>query len=131
MWHLPADLISYNNGLPIAHRLKVQDKFSLLSREILKRTHGKNLTMEEYARRFGGYVMPGYQFRYIYFLDPEYRDRLTVPILPFSTIQELGASMYKGKSTRAGSIGDDVPDDQSGEGGSTPTPALQYKTASE
>lgn len=69
----------------------------------------------------------GFQLRYIYFLDPTVREKLTVPILPFSEIERMGASMYKGKTiTRAGSIGGDVPGVQPGEGGSTPTPALHY-----
>ena len=42
----------------------------------------------------------GYQLRYIYFLNPEARKRLTVPILPFSKIDEMGAGMYKGKPKR-------------------------------
>lgn len=43
-------------------------------------------------------VLEGYQLRYIYFLDPKYRKRLTVPEIPFSKIDELGAGMYKGES---------------------------------
>lgn len=39
----------------------------------------------------------GYQLRYIYFLNPEARQRLTVPILPFSKIEEMGAGMYRGE----------------------------------
>lgn len=39
----------------------------------------------------------GFQLRYIYFLDPTAKDRLTVPILPFSEIENRGAAMYKGK----------------------------------
>lgn len=42
--------------------------------------------------------LDGYQLRYIYFLDPTYRDRLTVPVLPYSAIDEAGAGMYKGQS---------------------------------
>lgn len=38
----------------------------------------------------------GFQLRYIYFLDPTARDRLTVPILHFSEIERRGAGMYKG-----------------------------------
>lgn len=41
--------------------------------------------------------LEGFQLRYIYFLDPSYRERLTVPELPYSRIQELGAGMYKGE----------------------------------
>lgn len=43
--------------------------------------------------------LPGYQLRYIFFLDPEARKRLTVPVLPFSEIQKRGAGMYKGAPT--------------------------------
>lgn len=41
--------------------------------------------------------LDGYQLRYIYFLDSSYKDRLTVPILPYSAIQEMGAGMYRGE----------------------------------
>jgi hypothetical protein len=67
----------------------------------------------------------GFQLRYIYFIDPTAKDRLTVPILPFSEIERRGAGMYKGQPrSRAGSIANDAPRDQRGEGGVTPTPAL-------
>lgn len=46
--------------------------------------------------KMGGVILEGYQLRYIYFLDPKYRARLTVPELPFSEIDRLGAGMYKG-----------------------------------
>lgn len=39
----------------------------------------------------------GFQLRYIYFLDLTARQKLTVPILPFSEIARRGAGMYKGK----------------------------------
>lgn len=42
-------------------------------------------------------LIPGFQLRYIYFLDPSWRDRLTVPELPYSAIDEAGARMYKGE----------------------------------
>ena len=40
----------------------------------------------------------GFQLRYIFFLDPTAKDRLTVPILPFSTIADIGAGMYRGQA---------------------------------
>lgn len=40
--------------------------------------------------------LAGFQLRYIYFIDPTYRQRLTVPELPYSEIAKLGAGMYKG-----------------------------------
>lgn len=39
----------------------------------------------------------GFQLRYIYFVDKACRDKLTVPILPFDKIDEIGAGMYKGE----------------------------------
>ena len=39
----------------------------------------------------------GFQLRYIYFLNKDARKRLTVPILPFSDIDKMGAGMYKGE----------------------------------
>lgn len=74
-------------------------------------------------RRIGGVVLPGFQLRYIYFLDPTARERLTVPVIPFSEIERRGAGMYRGKP-RAGSVAGDTLANQAGEGGSTPTPAL-------
>lgn len=41
--------------------------------------------------------VPGYQLRYIYFIDKKWRKRLTVPEIPFSKIDELGAGMYRGE----------------------------------
>lgn len=40
----------------------------------------------------------GFQLRYIYFVDKACRDKLTVPILPFEKIDEIGAGMYKGET---------------------------------
>lgn len=48
--------------------------------------------------------IPGYQFRYIYFLDPTARQRLTVPEIPFSDIPPE-CRMYLGQ--RASEAGDD------------------------
>lgn len=55
-----------------------------------------------YWKRNGAKPLIGFQLRYIYFLNPAARERLTVPVLPFSKISDMGASMYKGeKITRA------------------------------
>jgi len=64
----------------------------------------------------------GFQLRYLYFVDPTARARLTVPVLPFTEIDRLGARMYKGQASRPGpSTRDGTPD---AVGGATPTPAL-------
>lgn len=81
-----------------------------------------------FKQRTGAKRVPGFQLRYLYFLNPTARDRLTVPILPFSEIDKRGAGMYKGKQriqSRAGGDTTDTPVFQTGEGGSTPTSALQ------
>lgn len=50
----------------------------------------------------GAVPIPGFQLRYIYFIDPAAKENLTVPIIPFSAIDEAGAGMYKGEQiTRA------------------------------
>lgn len=36
----------------------------------------------------GGVAIPGYQLRYVYFLDRTWADRLAVPIIPFSAIPD-------------------------------------------
>ena len=46
----------------------------------------------------GAKYIDGYQLRYIYFLDKKSRSKLTVPEIPFSKIDEVGAGMYKGNS---------------------------------
>ena len=81
-----------------------------------------------FLNRIGAIKLPGFQLRYIYFLDPTARDRLTVPIIPFSEIEKRGAGMYRGKP-RVTSIGSDAPAIQAGEGGATPTVTLSTTRA--
>lgn len=42
-------------------------------------------------------ALQGYQMRYVYFLNSKARERLTVPVIPFNRIAEMGASMYRGE----------------------------------
>jgi hypothetical protein len=58
---------------------------------------GKNPTVGEFLEVTGAKTLPGYQLRYMYFLDADYRQRLTVPEIPFDRIDELGAGMYRGE----------------------------------
>jgi len=103
------------------------DEFGTVSHSLSQIT-GKNrfkLFQEtKGASRSKGKPLIGFQLRYIYFLDQTARDRLTVPILPFSKIEEMGAGMYKGKPKRAVSIENDAPAIQQDEGGVIPTTAL-------
>lgn len=56
----------------------------------------KNYSITEW-KQFGVKELVGHQLRYIYFIDKSCKDKLTVPIIPFSKIDELGAGMYKGE----------------------------------
>ena len=61
----------------------------------------KRYTRNDYIKA-GAEAIQGYMLRYIYFIDPKWRKRLTVPEIPFSKIDEMGAGMYKGENvTRA------------------------------
>lgn len=59
----------------------------------------KYRTRSEWLKIGNGKIkyIEGYMFRYIYFIDKSYRNRLTVPEIPFSKIDEIGAGMYKGE----------------------------------
>ena len=84
------------------------------------------------GRYYSGYLLetkqatplPGFQLRYVYFLHPTAKERLTVSILPFSKIKEVGASMYKGINIKERLKQDQVstPDKI---GGAAPTRTLQ------
>ena len=39
----------------------------------------------------------GYQYKYIYFIDPKAKENFTGQFIPFSKIKELGIEMYKGE----------------------------------
>jgi len=58
-------------------------------------TNGK-CTVGKFKEETGAKSLSGYQRRYIYFIDKDYRDRLTVPDIPYERIDELDAGMYKG-----------------------------------
>ena len=60
-------------------------------------TDGK-YTFNKYLKAAGAKYLPGYQLRYIYFIDKSKQKDLTVPVIPFSKIDELGAGMYRGEN---------------------------------
>lgn len=51
----------------------------------------------KFLRSIGAEPIPGFQLKYIYFLNPKAKERLNTPILPFSQIDKMGAGMYKGE----------------------------------
>jgi hypothetical protein len=91
-------------------------------------TKGKHI-IEDGASSMKRYIeagwkpKPGFQLRYIYFLDSTARQRLTVPILPFSEIDRRGAGMYKGKP-RVRSVDSDTSAIHAEMGGANPTRTL-------
>jgi hypothetical protein len=150
LWSAPdggviADATIKTNPLRVFSRTSLTDGKSKQQRQqqqaksiISRHTHQKGgrtsatnggASMRAY-REAGFAPIPGFQLRYVFFLDPTARQRLTVPILPFSEIERRGAGMYKGKPVlRAGSIDVDASGLQPEEGGSTPTPALNLEVA--
>lgn len=57
---------------------------------------GGKYNFKKYVEHVGGTVLVGYQLRYINFIDKSCRPKLTVPELPYSEIDRVGAGMYKG-----------------------------------
>jgi hypothetical protein len=58
-----------------------------------KESNGKSGT--SWIKDNGGKKLDGFQIRYIYLIDK--KNKITVPILPFSEIDKQGAGMYKGE----------------------------------
>jgi len=79
-----------------------------------------------FLRRIGAEQIKGFQLRYIYFLDPTYRARLTVPEIPYSKIEEMGAKMYKGQRPIIGDTGetDNAPQTNAETEGASPIVSL-------
>ena len=73
-----------------------QPRPELGGRSYYQLTKGR-YSFKKYVETVHGKILSGYQLRYIYFIDKSCKDKLTVPILPFSIIDEYGAGMYKGK----------------------------------
>jgi hypothetical protein len=68
----------------------------IISDKTLNNSNYKKIGMSAgEAKRKGAKPLIGFQLRYIYLIDKTCK--ITVPILPFSKIDELGAGMYKGK----------------------------------
>lgn len=84
---------------------------------------GGAASMKQFAA-LGAKPLHGFQLRYIYFIGTTYRQRLTVPELPYSEIERMGARMYKGQRLQAGEAIKDAAGDQPEEGGASPTHPL-------
>lgn len=99
--------IKTNNNLVLLPSGEKIHKMTLESNPTIprKELHGKcyyditggKFDFKKYVEYTGGEVLKGYQLRYVYFIDKKCRERLTVPEIPFSRIDEVGAGMYKGE----------------------------------
>jgi hypothetical protein len=120
------NLIRRGDGVVI-HKMTLESNPTSPRAELGGRSYyditGGKYNLHAYAKATGGATVPGFQLRYIYFLDPTAKDRLTVPILPFSEIERCGAGMYKGVKRGKQAIASS-PEDS---GGAAPTTTLQER----
>jgi hypothetical protein len=108
------------------------------AREVISRTsmtkagnnhHTGAASMKAYSAA-GFEPIPGFQLRYVYFLNKAARERLTAPVLPFDKIYELGAGMYRGERvTRSSRTKEQDAGPPPALGGVTPTRALHLGRA--
>ena len=94
------NLVLLPNGEKI-HKMALESSPNQPRPELNGKTYyqltGGRYSFNKYVEAVQGEILIGYQLRYIYFIDKSYRKRLTVPEIPFSKIDELGAGMYKGE----------------------------------
>ena len=73
----------------------------IIAKKTLDNTNYPKINGKYYSRHLleTGQAKPliGHQLRYVYFINPDARKRLTVDEIPFSEIAKQGASMYRGK----------------------------------
>ena len=83
------------------HKLTLESQPTMPRPELGGRTFfdvtGGKFSFKAYLEAANATLLPGYQLRYIYFIDKRKRRDLTVPEIPFSRIDELGAGMYRGE----------------------------------
>jgi len=92
LWKTPKHL-GWNEE--IAHRIAIQGGVGGRIADFVLRKYGtRNVPIQKLIMDNGGCSMEGFQLRYIYLIDKSCK--ITVPIIPFSKIDELGAGMYKG-----------------------------------
>ena len=88
---------------PTGHRLAAMTVEAHYDTPIIRSICKQMCVEHKYRTRnewiaLGAKFIPGFQLRYIYFIDPKWRKRLTVPEIQFSKIDEMGAGMYKGEN---------------------------------
>jgi len=93
LWKTPKKL-GWNEE--VVHRIAIQGGVGGRVAEFVLQKYGtRNISISKLISDNGGTSLNGFQLRYIYLIDKSCK--ITVPILPFSKIDELGAGMYKGE----------------------------------
>lgn len=92
-------LIKENKDLFVDENGDIVHSMTIKSSKKLRSKYGtfKNALVNSYKNPK---IIGGFQLKYIYFLHPKEKENLTVPILPFSKIDEMGAGMYKGEKRK-------------------------------
>lgn len=113
----------------VVHKIAIevrptQPRPELGGRSYYDATGGK-FSFKKYVEAAGAEILPGFQLRYVYFIDKAWRKRLSVDEIPFTEIDARGARMYKGKKLGVLSDTGDTASLQLAEGGSIPTSTLQ------
>lgn len=111
-------LIRFKDGY-ITHALNLCHRGSPI---ISKKYNPENLTENKLYKRGDFEYIKGFQLRYIYLIDKS--SEITVPIIPFSRIEELGAGMYKGEKITRQKHKSNAASHQEEQGGAVPTLTL-------
>lgn len=113
-----AELLRLPSG-EVCHRIALHTNHRLVAA-----MGGKMASVPKMAEFLHAEIMPGWMMRYIYFLDPAYRARLTVPEIPFEEIEKRGARMYRGQRLCGSGETDNAPRTNGETGGASPTEPL-------
>jgi hypothetical protein len=131
LWQLPDKLKFLSSG-DVIHRMTIQTDGAIINKWALNEYKGSVPSLNKIQEKHGGRLLSGFQLRYIYLIDKSCK--ITVPILPFSMIDKMGAGMYKGEKItlaerqQAQEVNQDKRDASSIEiGGSIPTLALNLQ----
>lgn len=93
------NLCQLPNGEKI-HKMTLESNPTSPRKELGGRSYydvtGGKFDFKKYIEVTNAEILQGFQLRYIYFVDKKARKKLTVPELPYSMINEMGAGMYKG-----------------------------------
>ena len=109
-----ANLCALPDGTRV-HKMTLAGNPTSPRRELGGRTFfdvtGGRYNFLDYVKAAGAAIIPGWQLRYVYFIDKSAQKNLTVPIIPFSRIDELGAGMYRGEKITLAERHIDAPND--------------------